>query len=268
MSTKLQTLGRMARLPLAVALMAALAACNDSTGPNSGARTVSLSIGLAGGGASPAASLFAQGLELTDGTNTLVIESAEFVIREIEFERVETAGCDSEVGDDDCEKFEVGPFVVPLPLDGSVTKELEAQVAPGMYDEIEFDIHKPEDNTQADLDFIALHPNFADVSVRVTGTYNGASFLYTSDLNEEQEIELTSPLNVAEGAGPLNVTLTIDLALWYSSGAGLLIDPRTAVKGQPNENLVTDNIRASIEGFRDDDRDGVPHDDDFDEGIS
>lgn len=268
MSMRRRNFGRTAGLPLALALMVALAACSDSTGPNAGGRTLSLSIGLAGGGANPAPGLFAQGLELTDGSSTLVIESAELVIREIEFERVETAGCDSAVENDDCEKFEVGPFVVALPLDGSVTKELEAQVDPGMYDTIEFDIHKPEDDNQADLDFIALHPNFADVSVRVTGTYNGASFLYTSDLNEEQEIELASPLTVAEGAGPLNVTLTIDLARWFSSGAGMLIDPRTAVKGQPNENLVTDNIRASIEGFRDDDRDGVPHDDDLDEDFS
>ncbi len=267
MNGKLKTLRQLTRFSLALALMAALAACDDATGPNSG-RTLSLSVRIAGGGANPAPGLFAQGLELTDGTNTLVIESAEVVIREIEFERVETAGCDSEVGDDDCEEFEVGPFLVSLPLDGSVTKKLEAQVEPGMYDEIEFDIHKPDDDNQADLDFIARNPNFADVSIRVTGTYNGASFLYTSDLNEEQEIELTSPLLVAAGAGPLNVTLTIDLATWFSSGAGVLIDPRTAVKGQPNENLVTNNIKNSIEGFRDDDRDGVPHDDDVDEDDS
>ncbi len=267
MSGKLRTLKLMTRLSLALALMATLAACNDATGPNSG-RQLSLSVGLAGGGASPTAGLFAQGLELTDGTNTLVIESAEVVIREIEFERVETAGCDSEVGDDDCEEFEIGPFVVALPLDGSVTKELEAQVEPGTYDEIEFDIHKPEDDNQADLDFIAQNPNFADVSIRVTGTYNGTSFLYTSDLNEEQEIELTSFLTVAEGAGPVNVTLTIDLASWFDNGAGMLIDPSTAVKGQPNENLVRDNIKNSIEGFRDDDGDGVPHDDDPDEDDS
>ncbi len=267
MNGKFHKLQRLTRLSLAFVLVAALAACDDATGPTSG-RTLSLSVGLTGSGANPAPGLFAQGLELNDGTNTLVIESAEVVLREIEFERVETAGCDSEVGDDGCEEFEVGPFIVPLPLDGSVTKRLEAQVEPGIYDEIEFDIHKPEDDNQADLDFIAQNPNFADISIRVTGTYNGASFLYTSDLNEEQEIELTSLLNVADGAGPVNVTLTIDLASWFASGAGMLIDPRTALKGQPNENLVTNNIRNSIEGFRDDDRDGVAHDDDLDEDDS
>ncbi len=102
----------------------------------------------------------------------------------------------------------------------------------------------------------------------MTGTYNGVSFLYTTDLNEEQGIELTSSLTVAEGAGPLNVTLTIDLAPRFTNGALMLIDPRTAVKGQPNENLVTDNIKNSIEGFRDDDRDAIPHDDDLDEDDS
>jgi hypothetical protein len=95
-----------------------------------------------------------------------------------------------------------------LPLDGSVSQEITAQVDPGRYDEIEFDIHKPDDDNQRDLDFIALNPNFADISIRVTGTYNGLGFVFTSDLNEEQ---------------------------------------------------------ASIEGFRDDDGDGVRHGDDDDE---
>jgi hypothetical protein len=38
------------------------------------------------------------------------------------------------------------------------------------------------------------------------------------------------------------------------------VDPATANKGGLNENLVRDNIRVSIDAFRDNDRDG--HDDD------
>ncbi len=241
--------------------------CDDSTAPagSAGSRPVGLSVALSGTGANPVGSLFAQALELTDGANTLVIESAELVLREIEFERVETPGCDSELDNDDCEEFEVGPFLLALPLDGGVAQEITAQVDTGRYDEIEFDIHKPEDDNQQDLDFIAQHPNFADVSIRVTGTYNGLSFVYTTDLNEEQEIALTEPLVVTPDSGPINVTLTIDLATWFLSPGSVLLDPHTANKGEPNENLVTENIRASIEGFRDDDSDGIPHGDDDDE---
>ncbi|NIR46422.1 MAG: hypothetical protein GWN99_18425 [Gemmatimonadetes bacterium] len=242
-----------------------LVGCSDATGPG-GTEAVSLSFGLSGGSASPAPGLFAAELQLSDGTNTLVVQSAELVLRELELEKIETAGCDSEPSDDNCEEFEIGPFLVSLPLDGSTSQTITAQVDPGIYDEIEFDIHKPEDNTAGDLDFIAANPNFADISIRVTGTYNGQSFLYTSDLNEEQEIELTSPLTV--GSEPTNVTLTIDISTWFASTSGALIDPRTANKGEPNEQLVKNNIRLSIEGFRDDDHDGMPHDDDPDESIS
>ncbi len=252
------------------ALLAALVACNDDggvTGPvgSVGAGSVTLSVALTGAGPSASASLHAQGLELTDGANTLVIESAELVVREIEFERIETPGCDSDFGDDDCEEYEVGPFLISLPLDGGVTREITAQVDTGTYDEIEFDIHKPEDDTSADLDFINQNPNFADISIRVTGTYNGQNFLYTTDLNEDQEIHLSDPLVVQPQPSPVNVTLTIDLSSWFRASGGLLIDPRTANKGEPNEQLVEDNIEASIEGFRDDDSDGVRHGEDDDE---
>ncbi|UCF21019.1 MAG: hypothetical protein JSU87_06410 [Gemmatimonadota bacterium] len=256
-------------LAMALVMMAAVACANDGsvTGPGgpAGTGSVTLSVALTGTAPSPAASLHAHGLELTDGASTLVIESADLVVREIEFERIETPGCDSDSRDDDCEEYEVGPFLVALPLDGSVTREITAQVDTGTYDEIEFDIHKPEDDTAADRDFISQNPNFADISIRVTGTYNGQDFLYTTDLNEDQEIHLSDPLVVQPDPGPVNVTLTIDLSSWFRTPSGLLIDPRTANKGEPNENLVEDNIEVSIEGFRDDDSDGVRHSDDDDE---
>jgi len=253
------------RLVLGLALLGLLAGCDDDpTGPAApGAQSVSLSVTLKST-AGPSPALFAQGLQLTDGTNTLEIESAELVLRELEFERVETFGCDSEVGDDDCEEFETGPFLIALPLDGSVSTELTAQVDTGRYDEIEFEFHKPDDDNPSDLDFINQHPSFADVSIRVTGTYNGQAFEYVTDLNAEQEVELSDPLVVTENTGPVNVTLTVDLATWFLDGSAL-VDPATALKGQPNEELVENNIEASVEGFRDDDEDGVPHGDDDDE---
>ncbi len=265
MTSMVTTSDRWLRGPLVLAaILGVAAACDDSTGPAAGSHSVSLAFSLTSGAAAPSPTLFAAGLELTDGTNTLVIESAELVIREVEFEKVETAGCDSEIGDDDCGEFEFGPFVVPLNLDGSVETKITAVVEPGFYDEIEFEIHKPEDDDLADQEFIDANPGFADISVRVTGTYNTVDFDYTSDLNAEQEIELISPLEV--GAGPVAVTLSIDLDSWFR--APLLIDPNTANKGGVNESVVKDNIQDSIEGFRDDDHDGVPHEDDLDEDDS
>ena len=271
MKDGLMRLMQLTRGLLAVGLVAAtLAACDDDggvTGPggSAGAGSVSLSVALTGSAPNSAASLHAQGLDLTDGANTLSIESAELVVREIEFERIGTPGCDSDFDDDDCDEYEVGPFLVALPLDGSVTREITAQVDTGTYDEIEFDIHKPDDDSPADLDFIAQNPNFADISIRVSGTYTGQDCLYTTDLNEDQEIELIDPLVVTPDPTPVNVTLTIDLSSWYVAPGGMLIDPRTANQGEPNVELVEENIEASLSGFRDDDSDGVRHSDDDDE---
>jgi hypothetical protein len=250
---------------LVLILASLVAACDDNpAGPNAGGTPVTLSIAIgAGPGAAPG--LFAAGLELDDGVNTLVIESAEMVLKEIEFEHVSTSGCDSGVSDDDCEEFETGPYLVDLPLDGSVTREIGATVPPGTFDEIEFEIHSPDDDTPEDLDFRSRNPAFAQISIRVTGTYNDAAFEYTTEMDSEQEIDLASPLVVTPESGPVNVTLTVDISTWFVAPGGTLVDPSTANKDQPNQELVENNIEASIEGFRDDDGDGVPHDDDDDE---
>jgi len=248
---------------LAVAMVAALAGCENSTGPGlEGTQAVSLSFGVSGGSAAPGASLFAGELELNDGVHTLVIQSTELVLKEIEFERVESTGCDSDIGDDDCEEYETGPFLVTLDMAGGVSQEITAQVDTGTYDEIEFKIHKTED---ADVAFLADNPGFAEISIRVTGTYDGDDFVFTTDTDEEKELNLASPLIVTETSGPVNVTLTIDVSTWFVDLGGMLVDPRTANKGEPNESLVEENIKTSIDGFRDDDHDGVPHDDDGDE---
>ncbi len=261
------TMMRLPVLALTLAALGLLVSCDESpTGPGgAGSKAVSLSFGLKGGSASPAPGLFAAGYELTDGLNTMVIESAELVLREIEFERVDAPDCDLAVEEDACEDFELGPYLVALPLDGSVSQEIKAVIDTGTYDEIEFDVHKVSDGDPANDEFLAANPDFADISIRVMGTYNGEAFEYTSDFNEEQEIELTSPLVVTPESGAVNATLTVDMSAWFSDGLGGLLDPRTAAKGDVNEDLVEDNIRDSIEGFRDDDHDGVSHDDDTDE---
>jgi hypothetical protein len=195
------------------------------------------------------------------GDDTLVLRSVELVLREIELEKVETADCDDIMDNDDCEEFEVGPVLVSLPLGTTATETQVAIAAPaGMYNELEFEVHKPDDST--DAAFIAAHPAFAGISIRVTGTFSKAGtrtdFTYTNDLNEKQEIELNPPLTVAEGA-TTNVTLRLDIARWFLSGSAL-VDPATANKDGVNENLVRDNIRASIDAFRDDDHDGCDDD--------
>jgi hypothetical protein len=123
-------------------------------------------------------------------------------MREIELERAESSiACgddDSTVGDDDsddCEELEFGPVLVDVPLGAGPARALSVEVAPGLYEKLEFEIHKPESSD--DAAFIAANPAFDGVSVRVTGSYNGTPFTYTSDLDVEQEQEFAPPLSPA-----------------------------------------------------------------------
>ena len=258
-------------LPLGIPLvMFAAAACSDSTaGSVSLALTTThpLSTPLAaaslGISAAPQVTTAGDSTVIVLGNDTIILRSIEVVLREIELKRVETDVCDEVMGNDDCEEFEIGPVIASLPLGTAATETMiNVSAPPGQYNELEFEIHKPGDSD--DAAFIAAHPDFDAVSIRVTGTYSKAgtrsAFVFTSDLNAKQEIELQPPLTVSAGAGT-NVTLRVDVSTWFlNAGGTALVDPASANKGQPNESVVKDRIQASIEAFRDDDHDG--HDDD------
>jgi hypothetical protein len=197
------------------------------------------------------------------GSDTIVVRTIELVLREIELKRVEVVECDSVSGNDDCEEFEVGPVLVSVPLGNVATETVVGILAPpGLYNRLEFEIHKPESSD--DAAFIAVHPAFNGVSIRVTGTYSQAGtrsdFVYTSDMGAEQEVFIDPPLTVSDGVAT-NVTLRVDIGTWFVNEVGTaLVNPATANKGQPNESVVKDHLQASLEAFHDDDGDG--HDDD------
>ncbi len=254
-------------------LVSVLTACDDTgdslAGPGSstGGSDVSLSIAVAPAGAgsmsTSAGALF--DIVQNDGASELVIQRVAMVLREIELERQFDDDCDDHISgeDDDCEEFSTGPIILELPMDGSVDHVVTLDNVPAdTYDEIEFEIHKPEDDTAEDREFIRNNPDFERVSIRVEGTFDGETFVYLTDLNEDQEYALVPPLEVTESTGPVNLTLSIDVTTWFVTSGGSLIDPTSANKGGVNENLVEDNIDRSIEIFEDDDRDG---DDDSDD---
>jgi hypothetical protein len=108
----------------------------------------------------------------------------------------------------------------------------------------------------ADLRFLGAHPEMDHRSIRVEGTFNGQAFVYGSSLEAEQEIRLDPPLVVSAGGAATNLTLRVSLPDWFRGPGGGLVDPATANAGGPNENLVRDNIRASLGAFEDRDHDG------------
>jgi len=248
-------------LPLCIPLVMLAAACSEgTTGAVSLALSAARPVGIT---AAPQVTAAGDSTVVTLGNDTIILRSVELVLQEIELKRVEEAGCDDIVGNEDCEEFETGPVLASLPLGTTATETMVSISAPpGQYDELEFKIHKPESSD--DAAFIAAHPNFDGVSIRVTGTYSKAGtrsdFVFISDLDANQEVDLAPPLTVTEGS-PSTVTLRVDVATWFLDLAGIaLVDPASANKGQPNEDVVKRHIESSIDAFRDDDHDG--HDDD------
>ncbi len=186
---------------------------------------------------------------LSDGTNTLIITRAQIVLRRIKLERLETTSCTTQPAG--CEDVEVGPVLVDLPLGPGAEQKFSVSIPTGTYDKIEFEIHKVSSEDPAALQQVLL-----DKSIRVEGVFNGAPFAYESDLDVEQELSLVPALAVSDTTTAVNVTIRVLLEDWFRSSSGTLLDPATGNKGGPNEGVIKDNIKRSMEAFEDRDRDG------------
>jgi len=224
-----------------------------------------------------------QSAAITVGSDVLEITKAEVILREVELEAAETEACDeaddvvaasqgpggtsqdfdhdddaeADLEEADCEEFEAGPFRLELPLN-SITTLVTVNVPAGTYEEVEFEIHKVKGNDPATAAFLAANPDFVGKSIRIEGTFNGQPFVFESDVEIEQELDLVPPL-VVDGTAPTNITIQIDLGTWFLAAGGALINPATANHGGPNEHLVKLNLLRSFHGFEDEDCDG--HDD-------
>jgi hypothetical protein len=247
------TLGRV--LPLA-ALALAAGACSDSGGPSTQGQvsfsTATQSASLASGGSFE---VVATPETFTDGTNTLVINGVQLVLREIELHKAGVVSDCATSVDDDCEELEIGPILLDLPLGTpGGARSFTVAVEPGSYDRVEFEVHKP--SSSSDAAFIAAHPDLDGVSVRVSGTYNGVAFTYTGDFNEEMEFNLVPELAVSE-TGTADLTLFASLDSWFRDAGGALVDPASANAGGPNQGLVEQNIRSSLDAFEDENHDGL-----------
>jgi hypothetical protein len=226
---------------------------------------------------------------LTGSASTVVLDTVQLVLRDLRFKRVEGSACpdddslsagirhdggndgnsghegDSNGGDgheDACESFNAGPFLLDVPLGAGVDRAFAVTVDTGTYDQLRIKVHKPSsDSADAkDAAFLAAHPEFDHVSIRVVGSYNGTPFVFTSDLNAEERIRLIPPIAVADSAQNVDVTVKVDVSTWFSDGAGDFVDPVSGIKGGANDNLVKHNIEASFHAFHDGNHDG--HDDD------
>jgi hypothetical protein len=207
----------------AVLLGSALSACGGN-----GSGTLTISARAVSGSAAPAANALQVG--------GVTIDRVRMVIRDIKLEEegqeeVLAAG---------------GPFVIDLAgsqLDGGITQQFEVSVPAGNYDDLRFVVHKLEDFERTgdpDIDRIRA-------SIVIDFTMEGVPGQFTSDVNDAQRIAGNFAVT-EDGGAPDNITIQIDPSGWFSGG----LDPRNAADKQ----AIEDHIRASIDAFEDDDRDG------------
>lgn len=236
------------KILMMAALVPALAACDGATAPE-GAREVAVRFQPASGsGASaamtPSASRSpapdasfdhaggAGSITLTGSNGTLVIEDLRLIVSEIELERTEGA-CLSELDDDDCEKFEGGPFLVNV-LDGSMVDVVTAIVPAGTYTEFEFEVENldldgDDDSTERQAKEAILtelrqtYTAFPSRGSMVAhGTFDGEPFTVYFDAEIEVEREFFTPFRVPDDGA---IIVELDPAAWFQLGSQVF-DPR------------------------------------------
>jgi hypothetical protein len=255
-----------------------LGACGDSSGPGNGSGTnlsiavatlTSSSAGRIAGSGAPAVSL-ERHVTSPGGTHTLVITSAAVSLSRLELATVDSAGCADddhpEHDDDRCHELATGPTLVDLPTDNSVVSVLSLQLPAGTYRALEAKIRPVRTDDNGGSAFLTAHPEFANASVRVEGTFDGTPFTYTGSPNASLELRFDPPITVGSTATTVTVHVSIDR--WFADGSGNLVDPATANAGGANEQLVRDNVRRSFHAFEDNEHHGDDGhgDDGFDDG--
>lgn len=232
-----------------------VAACgSSSTAPSAQQLTLSFSsqAPVAAGSAAARGPNFP--ITVASGANTVVITKAQLVVRKLKLKQVSGGSCpETEIPGDSCEEMKYAPMLISLPLGAGTTTPLPITVPAGTYRELEMQIHRPVSDA-LDVAFKAANPLFANISIRVEGTFNGTPFVFTSPLSAELELEFSPAINLAATGG--NITVQIDVASWFKTAAGAVIDPATANVGGVNENNVRETIKRSFRALDDKDRDG------------
>ena len=180
---------------------------------------------------------------------SVTITSARIVIEEIEFESSVEGRFDFELEE---------PFVQDLAVDTSSHEIATVQVPFGVYEEMEIEIDKLD---ATDAPTFVQNPQLQNLSIRVEGFLDGDAantFVFTSDLSEEQEREFNPPLVIDETTPSTSVVLTLDMGMWFVDNNNNTIDPRL----ESNRSLIESNIKASLGVFEDDDDDEDDSDDD------
>jgi hypothetical protein len=231
---------RHASTAFAVAAIAGLAACSDSTNVrNNGASQLGFSTAST---TSTVAGASLAEVPITKNGHTLDLKQVTVVIERAELKRQNNDACR---GDDDehdskwsgrsesCAEVKVGPTLVDLPLDGSVVTVPASVIPGGTFQEIEFKISL----------------------ARLVGTFDTKAFDVTFPINAKAEIEFSTPLVVTDST-PTSITINIPITAWLTNADGSLVDPSTLLTNPTVAAAVKARIMATFKAFEDNDHDG------------
>lgn len=225
-----------------VAAVVSLAGCGDSTGVD-GPQNVTVAFQTVEA-PSTASQIGPAGAPVQyDGTNgTLIIDQVLMIVSSVELEHED--GCDDDTGVDgqlfeECEDFEADPQLIDLPLDGAPLAVASALIAPGVYDELEFQIEDIDlddlgDDEEMRVVLEALRdevrsqvPDWPEkASMLITGTFQApgeAPVAFRTFVEAEVEVELDLLPNLIIGNdGVANRTVIVDLRpdLWFTDNQG------------------------------------------------
>lgn len=297
---------RTARLLPALALAGLVGACADATSGASEDGRVTMAVASQGASSSSASQSEAglsRSVTNADGSITLTgangdlltITKVELVAREIrlgdddgtcgsgsggsgdddgtpdqgsgDFPGSDTTGSRSDSTRAGCGFVRTAPVLIDLPLTAGAEQIVTADVPAGSYDRVRFKIHKPSDDA-GDREFVQANPDFADASIRVTGTFQAAAstaalgFTFYSDVSESFETRFR-PALVVDGGTPTQFTIRVDVEGWFrrENDRSNFINPAFATLDGSFESEVESNIKASFDAFEDRDRDGRSDDD-------
>ena len=109
-------------------------------------------------------------LVINAGDDEIVLDQVGLVLRKVRLEGPSTESCPEESeGDSGCGELEFGPVLFELPLEEGAEGVLNAMVPVGSYTGLKFQLHRPT-NANEDADFVAEHPDYDDISIRVVGS--------------------------------------------------------------------------------------------------
>lgn len=258
------TIKQALKVALPLAGVVSLAACGASSDLTGAARQpVSFSFTTRTSAATGSVDALGGRNDLVLGANgELVLTRIQLVANRLELTRTDATACvnDDSASDDksktdrekenespECEDVSRIPTVLDIPVDAAVHTALNVPLSAGTFTKLEARIAPA-----AALD--TANPDLKGASIRVTGTFNGKAFTFTTAMRNKIEMEFNPPLVV--DATTKNATINIDVSTWFKSANGGVVDPSTANAGGPNASLVASNIRASFKAFEDDDRGG------------